>query len=70
MTTSEAKHRPTAVHTVSELLAFLQKLPGDMPISQGFDPGVMAIVFNQSSPEPHLAFEDNDGTWDDDEGDE
>lgn len=59
--------KPGVCQTVEQLIKELQKLPGGLPIKQGFCDGVVPVVFNNSRcHKPHLEFEENDGTWDDD----
>ncbi len=53
--------------TVEELIYLLQKLPGDLPIKQGFNNGCTLIVFNVSEEDAHLEVmeveEDDDDSW-------
>jgi hypothetical protein len=54
--------------TVRELIEQLERLPEDLPINQGFEEGVVPVVFHVANDDTHvLQFEGNDGTWTDDD---
>lgn len=54
----------SAVMTVGEMKKLISKLPADLPIRVGMDNGVKPVWFNVGKPDEHMAFEENDETWD------
>ena len=58
-------NKPRA-YTVKELRKLLKQLPNNLPIEQGFEGGVMLIVYNVSRGNPHLEFIEVEG-WEKDE---
>jgi len=65
--TSKQLHKQEAVTNVGELISLLKQLPKALPLS---DEGYKLIWFNAGSEDEQLAFEENDGTWNEDEDEE
>lgn len=50
-------NHPTAF-TVGELKKVLNELPDNFPIMQGFESGVMIVVYNYNQEDVHLEFKE------------
>lgn len=57
--------KPAFCTTVGEIIAHLQKFPPDFPVAQSGDPGVIVVHYNASKDDAHVAFEEDNGCWDD-----
>ena len=54
-----------ACNTVGQLVQELKKLNPSTPVAaNGIGMGLKPVLFNKGLPDEHLAFEENDGTWD------
>jgi hypothetical protein len=49
---------PPTAYTVGELKKVLDELPNDFPIMQGYESGVMVVVYNFGHEDVHLEFEE------------
>lgn len=67
MTKKPKPHKPTACMTVGAVIKELRRFPPDTAVASTFDSGTMIVFYNRTKADTHVAFEDNDGTWDEDE---
>jgi hypothetical protein len=63
MTKKPDKHKPAACYAVIDVIRWLQALPPDTRVKQGFEDGVVPVLFNAGSQAECVEFSENDGTW-------
>jgi hypothetical protein len=57
--------KPKMCMTVGEVIEHLKSFPPDFPVAQSMTPGVIVVHFNHKQEDAHVAFEEDDGCFDD-----